>query len=73
MKWIIGYKIYTVSEDGLLKPVKDRWSQYGSMFDEWYYTQAEAIADIERKTELHGIGYIPDQLHIIPVMVKVLE
>ena len=73
MKWMIAYKIYTVSEDGLLKPVKDRWSQYGSMFDEWYYSQAEAIADINNKTNIHGIDFIPDQLHIIPVMVKVLE
>ena len=43
------------------------------MFDEWYYAQADAIADINNKTNIYGIDFIPDQLHIIPVMVKVLE
>ena len=72
MKWQKVYKIYYVSEDGLLKPVKDRWSSYGSMFDEWYSTEEQAIRDIEFKTEMHGIDFIHDQLHIIPCMVKVL-
>ena len=73
MKWVKVFKIYTVSEDGLLKRVKDRWSNYGGMFDEWYPTEEMAFKDIQNKTEIHGIEFIPDQLHIIPCFVKVLE
>lgn len=72
MKWKLAYKIYKLSEDGLLKPVKDRWSNYGSMFDEWYDTQEQAIKAIEEKSVIHDIDFLSDQLHIIPVMVKVL-
>jgi len=73
MKWQKVYKIYEVSEDGLLKRVKDRWSNYGGMFDDWYQTEEQAIQDIKNKTETHGINFVPDHLHIIPCMVKVLE
>lgn len=70
MKWQKVYKIYQVSEDSLLKEVKDHYRY--RMFDNWYSTEEQAIEDIKRKTEGDLIDFCPDELHIIPVMVKVL-
>lgn len=71
MKWQKVFKVYIVSEDGLLKSPKDKYGY--PMFDSWYNSHEEAIRDIQYKTEGDLIFNVPDQLHIIPCLVKVLE
>ncbi len=71
MKWKKVYKIYVVSEEGLLKKPVFTWRMSGSIFDGWYDTEEEAIADIIAKSE-DNEPWVPGDLHIIPVMIKVL-
>jgi hypothetical protein len=67
MKWKKVYKIYVVSEEGLLKkPVFSM--RGGQIFDEWYETEDEAETDIIAKSEASH-PWVPPNLHIVPVVI----
>lgn len=71
MKWQKVYRIYIVSEDGLLKKPVDVWGYH--VFQECYYTLAEAEKDLINKSVGENINHLPDNLHVIPAYIKVLE
>lgn len=58
------YKIFRLSEDGLLKQVKDEWDRYDNLF-ETYDSVADAQKAIQDAVENNRIG-IGTALYIIP-------
>ena len=58
------YKIFQLSEDGLLKPVKDKWDRYDNLFDV-YESIEQAQEAIQDAVDNNRIGK-GDCLYIIP-------
>ena len=64
------YKVYLISEDGLLKNIRDEWDRYDHLFTDDYQTEQEAEKAINEAAEQGRLkGFYQAYLAIIPVIV----